>query len=610
MYPRRGRILRAYWIVMNRSLITLFLPGSLARQSVRTWAMLLACSVCLILSASAWADQTESSGYQGQRSNDTSQTSNVAYNSNAEVPADPQDNTSSIYYELAKNIPVDAHFFKTQSNKQDSLLLDGRTSQTNRASNKSQDANSGRVTTGTTRSRTSRATSRDTRDTNVRLAAYEMEGYPQTSLKKYPSRLSRYRSGSSMDQAAYVASTEGDVSIDGQGPPNYVGPVYDGDPCQPSCDGPLCCDTPLDPYCVGQLGWFRGELLIWWIKGFSVPPLVTTSPTGTPREDAGVLDDLRTTILFGGTSLETDDYTGGRVRLGYWFDPDQTYGIEAGYFGFGEEISTFSASSSGDVILARPFYNVEPDFIGYDAELVAFPDEFQGSVYVRGATELQGVEVLYRHALMRDCSARIDLVAGYRFQRLDEDLLISDSKQVLGGEGGFVVGTTIEEYDHFLTKNRFNGAELGIVGQWERCGWSLELLMKLGLGNTNSNVGINGETVVTVPIDDAPPAVAITHAGLLAQQTNIGTYDRDQFTVIPELGITLGCYISPRLRFTVGYSFIYWCGVARPGDQIDTQLNLSQLDPEGLVGIPRPAFTWVKSDVWAQGVNLGLEYRY
>jgi hypothetical protein len=48
----------------------------------------------------------------------------------------------------------------------------------------------------------------------------------------------------------------------------------------------------------------------------------------------------------------------------------------------------------------------------------------------------------------------------------------------------------------------------------------------------------------------------------------------------------------------------------RPGDQIDFDLNLSQLAPDGLAGNPRPRFPGIASDFWAQGFNLGLDWRF
>jgi hypothetical protein len=59
-----------------------------------------------------------------------------------------------------------------------------------------------------------------------------------------------------------------------------------------------------------------------------------------------------------------------------------------------------------------------------------------------------------------------------------------------------------------------------------------------------------------------------------------------------------------------GYSFIYWPGVARAGEQIDFALNPTQLPPGTLVGPARPAFVLHRSDLWAHGFSIGVEFRY
>ena len=50
----------------------------------------------------------------------------------------------------------------------------------------------------------------------------------------------------------------------------------------------------------GQLT-FRAEYLAWWTKSASLPALATTSPSGTPRSEAGVLGEPGTSVLFGGS---------------------------------------------------------------------------------------------------------------------------------------------------------------------------------------------------------------------------------------------------------------------------------------------------------------------
>lgn len=352
--------------------------------------------------------------------------------------------------------------------------------------------------------------------------------------------------------------------------------------------------------------WVRPDFLLWWITGYDVPPLITSSPAGTGLDLAGELGQPATDVLFGNRNLDGGVDPGGRIRLGYWLDPCGTRGVEAAFFALTEKSSTFSAASPEVPILARPIFNVQPGSIGQDAEMVAFPELWDGSIQADSQTQLQGVDVLYRQVLCQDATRRVDWSAGYRYLGLDERLAISDFKRFVGTGTGLQVGTTIEEFDRFATQNDFHGGELGLTAELRRRRWTLEVLGKLAVGNNRSQVTINGSTTVTVP----DPDVATTPYGLLALPSNSGTYVRDVGTVIPELGITLGYQLTGGLRATVGYTLLYWSQVARPGDQIDLDVNLSQIQPGGLAGPARPEFIWTSTDVWAQGLSLGLDYRF
>jgi hypothetical protein len=371
--------------------------------------------------------------------------------------------------------------------------------------------------------------------------------------------------------------------------------------------------------------WVRAEYLLWWTEGFYVPPLVTTSPfdpdgdIDQQRDEAGVLGNPATSILFGGTGLANDARSGGRLRWGTWFNACRDRGIEVTYMGLGHDATRFSAESEGDPILARPFFNMTFDdddpadrVQRSDSRLVAFPDLLEGDIEAFGKTTFQGVEVLYRHAIGRGCRHRLDLLAGWRFNRLDDTLSISAASTVLADQGFLpggipvVQGTEIFGNDLFETENRFNGFEMGLEAAIRRRRWTLELLTKLALGNSRSRVLIDGQALIQVP-EENPQVVA---AGLLAQESNIGVYENNEFAVIPELGIGVAYDLTCHLKATFGWSFIYWSRVARPGDQIDLDLNLSQLTEDGLQGLPRPEFRWIGDDVWIQGLNFGLDYRF
>jgi hypothetical protein len=283
-----------------------------------------------------------------------------------------------------------------------------------------------------------------------------------------------------------------------------------GEPCVTACEpSPVACAPPRF--------YGRAEYLAWWLNGMDVLPLVTTSPDRTPQGEAGVLGQPGTSILFGGSNLDSDVESGGRFTLGLWLDPCQKWGVEFTYFTVGSLTSSFGASADDYSILARPFYNVEDG--QQDARLIAYEDFVTGSVTASASTQFEGGEVLFRQSVQRECWAEIDLLVGYRWAQLDDGVLVQESTEALGGAAP---GTAFELFDRFDTENTFNGAELGMsIRRQLDCCWSVELLGKIGLGNMNSVAVVDGETITI-----ATTGTAVTAGGLLAQPTNIGAMSK------------------------------------------------------------------------------------
>jgi len=393
----------------------------------------------------------------------------------------------------------------------------------------------------------------------------------------------------------------------------WVPPEDCPSPCGGECkgeaegDGQECsvtdwCRWPIFEPC-GQLS-FRGEYLGWWTKSSSLPPLATTSPATTPRSRAGVLGQPGTEVLFGGNDGDQGAHPGGRLSLGYWFSPCRETGLDVNYMFLGNSAATFDQASDGSVILARPFYDVRTAL--QNSVIIAYPGQQSGTLNIRDANELNSVEVLVRRAVLRECNRELDFLIGYRFGRFNESLAIDQSSTYISEVGQIPVGTVIQASDLFNARNEFNGGEIGFAARTRCCRWSLELLTKLAVGNTRSRMNVSGNTVVTVP-DQSPVAY---NSGVLALPTNIVDYQRNDFSVMPEFGVTLGYDLTCRLKATVGWSFLYWSSVMRPGDQVDTNVNPSQLPPGTLSGIPSPQFKPVMTDFWAQGLSIGLDYRY
>jgi hypothetical protein len=311
--------------------------------------------------------------------------------------------------------------------------------------------------------------------------------------------------------------------------------------------------------------------------------------------------------LFGGSHVNDDWRSGGRLRVGAWLDCQQTLGVEASFFMLENVASGFNTSSSGTPILARPFFNAatgQPD-----AELVAFPGISSGTLSAQDNSTLLGAGAWLRYNLCCGEGYRVDALLGYRYLRLTDRLGIAEDLVSTDATNPTIpLGTQLSVVDQFRTTNDFNGADLGLAGEFRRGPWALEWLAKVAVGPNRGVVDVSGATAVTVP-GFAPQAAG---GGLLALSSNSGHFDRNRVAVVPELGVKLGYQVTPHLRATVGYDFLYWTNVVRPGGQIDTTINPNLLPPPllPLVGPNRPAPLLTTTDVWVQGMSFGLEFRY
>lgn len=367
--------------------------------------------------------------------------------------------------------------------------------------------------------------------------------------------------------------------------------------------------------CFPSHGWVHGEYLLWYQKGMYAPPLVTSGPS-TNRATAGVLGQTGTTVLYGGNNeILNNERNGGRIRFGWWLSRFPGLGVEGEYLGLASDSETFFRQSTGTPVLARPFFNTLTG--REDAELVAFPNVLSGSVGVNSTTEFNGAAFRFRRQLCcsQGCgysefccrsvpvSTRVDGTLGYRFWELSESMNIREQLTSLQANAP----GTFDLTDRFATRNLFNGVELGVMWQGRRGLWSLDTLMRVGVGNVHQTVDISGSTIITENGQSTT-----YNNGLYAQRTNAGNYTRDRFTMIPELGATLGYQFTRRLRLTTGYSLIYWGNVVRPGEQIDPTVNPNLLAPEAnpFSGALRPQFQFRETDYWVQGLSFGGEFRW
>ncbi len=362
---------------------------------------------------------------------------------------------------------------------------------------------------------------------------------------------------------------------------------------------PPVVDTP-SPW------WGEVDFLTYWFKNDHTPPLVSSGPASS----GGILGQ-GAAPAFGG-AVGDDPHFGGLFRVGYWFDDAQSFGVEADYLFLATRTASFADGSNGapgTPVIARPFFNVNS--LAQDSELVAAPSIVAGVVGVALSSRSEGAEIdgVFSPTGARTDGFRLDILGGVRWLQLRETLGVNENLQVLpgvpeiGGEG-FVVA------DQFGTGNDFYGGQIGARAAFRTGPWSLDVCGKLGVGGTHETVNVSGATTMTPPGGPATTGAG----GLLALPTNIGHYSHDVVGFVPEAGVTFGYQPIEQVRVFVGYTFLYWSDVARPGNEIDYSVNPARVPVNqpvgGAFGPARPGFTFNGTDFWAQGIQFGAEFRY
>jgi hypothetical protein len=167
----------------------------------------------------------------------------------------------------------------------------------------------------------------------------------------------------------------------------------------------------------------------------------------------------------------------------------------------------------------------------------------------------------------------------------------------------------VTDVDRFRTFNNFYGGQLGTRVTWMLDRWVIAGTAKVALGTSHETATIHGSTAVFTP----DGAVTWIPGGILATSANIGNYSRNAFAVVPETGLNIGYRITPRITARMGYSFVYWSNVLRPGNQLSRVVSTNLVPTDSNYGVPgpnEPAYQFHASSYWAQGINFGLDFGF
>lgn len=378
--------------------------------------------------------------------------------------------------------------------------------------------------------------------------------------------------------------------------------ILAGMTCLLFATGSAVAQTPSGGAATQEVGRFSlsAEALVWWLKDASAP---------TPLVSTGLLGASGTSVLLGGKDLDTSPNPGFRLTVGYSLT--EKWGVEGGVFYVPTRSTTRTVSSSGQVgsqDLIIPYYDVT--IPGQSLTFLSLAGQFSGTATEEYSTNLLGAELNGTAKLLASGPWRVEALGGFRYLRLYESYTFTTSSPNIPPRAVDVFNTS----DEFDTTNNFYGAQVGARGRFDWRGWFASGGVKFAMGAMVQSVDISG-SLVTNGFTNFGPTQTYP-GGYFAQPTNIGTWTRTVFAVVPEVGLNIGYQITPWASVVVGYTFLYTNNVARAPQQVNGNINptgrpaLTGSPPSASTGPAEPSFKFNSTDFWAQGINVGLALRF
>jgi hypothetical protein len=373
-----------------------------------------------------------------------------------------------------------------------------------------------------------------------------------------------------------------------QDPPSGPVPV----PAEP-------CPVEACPVSAGERLRIDVDFLYWFLERMRAPALLTG---GTP-ESGGVLGRPGTEILYGDDRLESRHgrYVGVRFDLDYWFDDARTCGLDVSAFFLERDSSNFTVKWNTVPFLARPYADASDG--GQQAYVIAGPSpgvgDLTGAFNAYSRIELFGQDANFLCALGRGECWKLDGLVGFRFLQMRERLDLTGVSKILPDESILLSAT-----DHFDTFDKFFGVQAGLTGEARRGRWFVEGRTALSIGGDDQQIRTYGDRIYQTPEERLT-----TNYGVLVLPGNRGTFERGAFDFVTEVRLNVGCDLTEHVRARVGYSLITWLNPVRPGDQV-APVNPAEVAPGAPQFTGKPSVPFREDFFWAQGVNVGLEFRW
>jgi hypothetical protein len=360
----------------------------------------------------------------------------------------------------------------------------------------------------------------------------------------------------------------------------------------------------------GDRFWFSAGYTTSFIRSEKLAtPLATTGST-LDVHPAGI-GQPSTAILIG-DNVNFGMIQGIRLGAGLFGGDQKEWSIEwDGHYLFPTHVRYGATSdAAGNPIIARPIFDTVK---GFERSFIdAFPGAAVGGVSVDARSQFFDTEANIAYHYRCNDQLRLEALFGFRYMRLAEELTVVDQLRSLRNNnlqflGTFVrAGDVLSDYDNFSAVNQFYGLQLGSQVKWETERFFVSAFGKLGFGVNNQLVDVNGQTALN--------GSRVATGGILALPSNIGNHTRTTFGFVPESGFDIGIRLTPHVRLTAGYSYLLWTQVARPGGQLNRNVNPATVPTDNsfgrVVGAPSPTFYFNNETFWLHSFNFGVDFTF
>lgn len=339
--------------------------------------------------------------------------------------------------------------------------------------------------------------------------------------------------------------------------------------------------------------WLTGDTLLWFTEDRTSPLLAASSNVGEPV----LPDSPGYTPLFGG-ELDSGMQLGFRGDAGRYF-ADGQIGFGGGFWFLLDSEDNFAANRQlGDRSLGVPFFDTSTG--ANNSLLIGRDPDLTGQLAINSSLDLWASQLYSKLLMINGKNVRVELLTGYSFFNIDDGL------QIAGSTTRDADGRVTEFVDTINATNNFHGGQLGMTTKVDRGRFSFMSTTKVHLGNMNQRVNLRGASQSRFL---GVPGETTFDRGVFVASENAGVQERDVFAFAPELNMKLGVRMRNYVNFTIGYSFIYWNNVALSGDQIDRNVDQTQIfTNDEPVNSPRSVFE--DRGFFVHGLDLGITIDY